>query len=275
MSRKTFQRTLRLFAVGAICLFALSQVSAGEVIIDQAHGFNLTLPDGFSENEALAAAQPNIIHAFASGDPNDETFDIFLVIEKMRGTIGREPLKRHHLPPGFQGKLFTAAWQGFELEGFEVPEQLADIAIVTYNVQVPLERAAIQVKLFGPRDRETEMKRLLTQILAGLKGKSNWMRSALPVSPVSEKNYPTVLLTLVAVYVLGGLFALFLISRRSREGVVLGIAALIYFASWTIDGSGVREVMVLAGATRMLGVAGIILGIIDSVRKRRAHRRIS
>src|SRR6185312_9344078 len=28
------------------------------------------------------------------------------------------------------------------------------IAIVTYNVQVPLERAAIQVKLFGPRDRE-------------------------------------------------------------------------------------------------------------------------
>lgn len=273
MQRLSTSPSLSLIAGTALLLLASSRLSAGEVVVDQAHGFNLTLPDGFSPNDALVGAEPSIIHAFTLGDPNDEEFDIFLIIEKMKGTIGREPLKPEHLPPGFQGKMFTATWQGFEVEGFEVPEQLGEIATVTYNVQIPLERAAIQVKLFGPRDREAEMNRLLKDILGGLKGKSNWIASVLPARSVSEENYRIVLLTCVIVYVLGGLLGLYFISRRSREGVVLGIAAVIYFASWIIGDSQVREIMLLSGATRMLGFAGIILGIVDSIRKRRARRR--
>ncbi len=268
MNTQTVPRTK--LAVVAIVLMLTSHLTAGETIVDETRGFTLTLPDGFVANPDLVGATPDIVHGFVLGDPTDEDLDIILFIEKMRGTIGRERLKPEHMPPNFQGRLFTTQWQEFEVDGFEVPEQLGEIETITYNVQIPLKRAAIQVKLFGAADRESEMKLLLAEILSGLKGESNWIQSAAPSAPMtSSQNYGVILLTLAIVFIVGGLVVLWLISRKAPKGTVLAIAAVIYFLGLRLASVRVREVVMLTGALKMLGFAGGILGIVDLVRKRK------
>jgi hypothetical protein len=114
-----------------------SRLVAAETIVDNLRGFTLKLPDGFAPAPQFVGVRPNIIHAFAVGDPNDAS-QIKLFIEKMNGTIGRERLKPEQLPPGFRGRLFTMRWHGFDIDAFEVPEQVGDIGFISYNVQVPL-----------------------------------------------------------------------------------------------------------------------------------------
>jgi hypothetical protein len=258
----------RVFAAIAIALILTPKLRAGETIVDDARGFTLTLPDGFVPNPDLIGAAPGIVHAFVLGDPRDDELDIILFIEQMRGTIGREPFKPEYLPPDFQGRVFTTRWQEYDVDAFEVPEQLGEVQTITYNVQIPLKGAAIQVKLFGPADRESEIKPLLTETLAGLKGESNWSQSAAPSSLTSSQNYGVVLLTFAIVFILGGLVVLWLISRVAPKGVVLAIAAVIYCVGIGLTGVRVREVVMLTGALKMLGFAGGILGIVDLVRKR-------
>ena len=255
-------------AVTIVLLLTLPS-SAGETIVDEARGFTLTLPDGFVADPDLVGVAPGIVHAFVLGDPTDDDLDIILFIEKLRGTIGRERLKQEDMPPSFQGRLFTAQWQGFTVDAFEIPEQLGDIQTITYNLQIPLKRAAIQVKLFGPADRKSEMRRLTTEILAGLKGESNWIQSAAPFTPLtSSENYGVILFAFATVFVLGGLVALWIISRNAPKGTVLAIAAVIYCLGLGLASVRVREVVLLTGTFKMIGFAGGILGIMDLVRKR-------
>ena len=258
------------FTISAVLLLLTSVAYAGETVVDDARGFTLTLPDGFEQNSELAGAAPDIIHAFVLGDPTDDELDIILFIEKMQGTIGRERLKPEDMPPGFQGRLFTTTWQGFDVDAFAVPEQLGEIETITYNVQIPLKRAAIQVKLFGSVDREPELKTLLAEILAGLDGESNWTQSAAPFSSMtSSRNYGTILLVFAIVLILGGLVVLWLVSRRAPKGAVLAIAAAIYCAGLSLASIRVREIIMLTGALKMLGFAGGILGVVDLVRRRK------
>jgi hypothetical protein len=270
MNTQTAANTV--IAVIANVLLLASRLSAGETIVDDARGFTLALPDGFVANPDIVGARPDIVHGFVLGDPTDEDLDIILFIQKMRGTIGRERLRAEDLPSGFQGRLFTTQWQGFEVDAFEVPEQIGEIQTITYNVQIPLKRAAIQVKLFGPAEREAEMKSLLIEILTGLKGESNWIQSAALSAPVtSSQNYGVILLTFAIVFIVGGLVVLWLISCKAPKGAVLAIAAAIYCAGLGLAGVRVREVLMFSGALRMLGFAGGILGIVDLIRKRKPN----
>jgi len=259
-----------IIAAVAIALMLTSHASAGERIVDDARGFTLTLPDGFVANPDLVGATPDIVHGFVLGDPTDEDLDIIFFIEKMRGTIGRQRPKGEDMPSDSQGRLFTTQWQEFEVDAFEVPEQLGEIQTITYNVQIPLKRAAIQVKLFGPADRESELKSLLAEILAGLKGESNWIQSAAPSAPVtSSESYGVILLAFAILFVVGGLVVLWLISSKAPKGTVLAIAAVIYCLGLSLASVRVREVLMLTGTLKMLGFSGGILGIADLVRKRK------
>ena len=267
-SRIAISRLLPISA--AIVAMLSSHVSAGDSVVDKALGFTLRLPDGFVANPDLVGAAPNIVHGFVLGDPTDDEQDIVLFIEDMRGIIGRERLSPKDMPPGFQGRLFTIQWQGFDVDAFAVPEQFGEIKTITYNVQIPLKRSAIQVRLVGIADRDSELKVLLAETLAGLEGESNWIRSAMPVPGLaSSEKYGSVLLAFTIVFIVGGVVALWLIARRTPKGTVLAIAAAMYVASWALSGIRVREVLMLVGLLRMLGFAGGILGILDLLRKRK------
>src|SRR5690606_11539679 len=106
------------------------------------HGFRFTPPAGFVPDAQLASAGPDTIHGFVLDEPNNDCLRILLLIEKMRGTIGRERIDKKQLPPGFAGRISLTNWQAFEVECFEVPERLEGINALTYNVQIPLKRAA-------------------------------------------------------------------------------------------------------------------------------------
>lgn len=261
----------RWFPVAAAIVAMLpSHAIAGETVVNEEYGFTLKLPHGFTENPDLVGAAPNIVQGFVLGDPTDDVMDIALLIEDMGGVIGRERLKPEDMPPGFPGRLFTTQWQGLEVDALTVLEQIGEIKTITYNVQIPLKRSAIQVKLFGPIDRDAELTMLLAETLGGLRGESNWIRSAAPSTALTtSQNYSYVLLAFATVFIIGGLVALLLIGRRTPRGTILAIAAVLYAVGWAFASIRVREILLLSGSLQMLGFGGVILGIVDLLRKRK------
>jgi hypothetical protein len=254
----------------ALNLFHPTQVSAGEIVKDEGRGFTLTLPDGFKASPEVLRNTPGMAYVFVYGDPAEGQPIIVLFVEELRYTIGRERLTVKDMPPDFQGRIFRAHWQGFEVDGFEVPEQLGDIKTITYNVQIPLKRAAIQIKLFGPADLGSELQVMLSKILDGIHGESNWVWLPWPVSVAVSQHYGTVLAGFAIVFVLGGLVILWLLSRKARKGTVLAVAVVIYLAGSGTYGARTRETKVLTGAMKLLGFTGGILGGLDLVRKRKS-----
>ena len=83
--------------------------------------------------------------------------------------------------------------------------------MLEYFKQHRITRGEIQVKLFGPADREETLKPLLRQILDGLDGKSNWFSSAAPSAVAERENYGTVLLCLGIVGIVAGLVILWFV----------------------------------------------------------------
>lgn len=254
-------------------LAAVSQ-SHADTVSDPKLGFTLTLSSEFIRRPDLVGATPDIVHAFQFGEATEGEIAVLLLIEKLGGVIGRERLKKQDMPPGFKGELFVTTWQGLDLDGFEVPENVNGIDAITYNVQIPLKSEAIQVKLFGPADREQTLKALLRQILDNLNGESNWLLSAAPSTAAESENYGTFILCLGIGVVVVGLVILWLVSRRTPKGTVLVIAVVLYFLSWQIDDIRVREIRLLSGTMRILGVGAGILGIIDLFRNRKPKTAI-
>jgi len=244
--------------------------SVAEELVDDAHGFRLRLPDGYVADPEVVAANPKVIHAFVTRDADDKGRRLFLIVEGLKYTIGPQHMKAEQMPPGFQGRISTMKWRGFDVDVVEVPEQLNGVDLVTFNVQIPLKKAAIQLKLFGAADRKTELEDLLRQSLDGLEGESNWNPVTSPIAArMSPESYGNALLIFAVTLIVGGLIALYAISRFTPKGTVLAIAAVIYVASWSLEGVKSREGLVLSGSMRMLGFAGGLLGIIDLLRKRR------
>ena len=241
-----------------------ASVRAGEKVVDADLGFTLTLPDGFKVHHDRTGAPERIAHAFILGDPTDETVDILLLIQTMRGTIGPERIRRENLAPNFKGRVFTEVWQGHVVDVVTVPETIGEHQTVTYNVQVPLKKAAIQLMLFGPAERDAELQPLLKQFLSGLEGESNWDATATPLfSPPSP-----LVLGFAAVLFLGVLVGLWLISSKTPRGTVLVIAAGIYVLSFGLNEPKTRDVVFLQGVLRLTGVCAGILGLIDWYRRR-------
>jgi len=90
----------RVLTAASVVLLLTSHVGAGETVVDAAHGFTLTLPDGFEAHPDLVGAMPEAIHGFVLGDPTDDQLDVILWIEEMGGVIGRSRFKPEDLPAG-------------------------------------------------------------------------------------------------------------------------------------------------------------------------------
>ena len=247
---------------------------APQRIVDIARGFSFTVPPGFQPSPELTASNPDIAYAFVLGDPTDDELDIILLIQPLHGTIGPGRLSREGIPPGSGIGLSTTRWQGHEVNMFEVPERVGEVKALTYNVQIPLRPAAIQVMLFGPADRVSELRRLLAAILQNLHGESNLLSTAFPgLSVTSSEHYGRILLGAAIAFIVCGLLLLWFISKYAPRGTVLAIAIGAYIVGASVDEVRVREVKLLAGSLRLFAIGAIILGISDLVRKRRPEAR--
>jgi hypothetical protein len=193
----------------AISVLALSPSALrAETVTDLMLGFTLNLSDDLSPRPDLVGTIPDIVHAFELGQAAEGEVSVLLLIERMSGVIGRERVDAANLPAEFNGKLFDTTWQGFEVQGFEVPESVNGIDVVTYNVQIPLAPKAIQVRLFGRADQMEMLRAELRKVLDGLHGESNWLSSAAPTTLADSENYRTILLSAAIGGIMTGLFLL-------------------------------------------------------------------
>ncbi|WDI40685.1 hypothetical protein [Bremerella sp. P1] len=253
--------------LGCLCfLFLLSPIQA-ETIDDPVLGFTLELPPEFIERPEIFKSRPDVAYAFQYGEVAEGERPVFLVIKKFHGTISPEGIQEKDLPEGFRGKLFETKWQGFDVAGSEVSENLNGVDTITYNVPIPLKVRAIQVKLFGPADRTEELNTLLPEILDNLKGESNWSSSEAISTQLFPDSYATVLLVMAIVGVVLSLVFLWFASTRTPKGTVLIVAVALYASSWQFDDVPVREMHLVIGMMRMIGFAGGILGLIDLIRR--------
>jgi hypothetical protein len=257
-----------------ICLACLTLAACGRsihgmTIQDESLGFTLVLPDEF--REFSVEASPDIVHAAIHGDENDDLPDLYVFVERMHGVIGRGTPKREDLPADFAGSVFTVKWQDYDINVFEIPEESDGVAFVTYNAQIPLKREAIQLKLFGPRDRRAELSTLLAQIVSGCRGETNW--SAPTGRRGDGRPSPTALIIAVIVMVLALLLLLMWVSRHVSPRVTLVLAVVIYAFGWANREDRTREALLISGVCRLAGFTGIILAILDGFAQRRKRRK--
>jgi hypothetical protein len=254
-------------AMIALCFANGRAANGAETVKDDKLGFTLTVPDGFKRADMLIGLVPDAVYAFL----NDSS-GIMLFIEKMGGTISTEP-SNPRMPTDFKGRLFTIKWQQFDIRAIEIPERTEDGDLITYNAQIPLKGEAIQVKLVGPAERKSEVSKLLTETVTGLRGEPNLSRQKLRSSPLANSKHDGKVAVIVAIVLaVVGLIGLWLISRKAPRGTVLAIAACVYFGSFAARDNESPEVMTLTLAMRLLGFAGGILGLLDLVSKRKKRR---
>ena len=245
----------------------LAPRAAAEQIHDPDLGFSITIPDGFQPDPGLVALNPSFAHAFRRIDPAGGV-DTVIIIERLRATIGREPLDGSHMPPDFKGRLFRVPWQGFEIDALEVPQNVDGLEAVNFNAQVPLKRRAIQIRVIGSRDQKEQLRALLGELLASTRGESNWLGSVAPPTLAASPRYGWLLVGLTILGLGLGLAALWLLRRRSARGVVLVVAVCIYALSWALPPGQMREMRSAIGGLRLLGILGMVLGLLDAVRRR-------
>jgi hypothetical protein len=256
----------------ALLVLAILQATVwAETIEDTRRGFSLTLPDGFHIARTTAAV-PRVPYVFSYGEQRDGEIGILLFVEEMGGVLPKGNLAHQPLPADFKGSLFNVPWQGLMVEALEVREQMNGVDYVTFQVQVPIKVGGIQLKLFGPLKRTPELKVILPQILEGLHGESNWSSSA--TKP--EASGPRAdLLLIAAILLVGGIVALWLVSKWTPRGTVLAISIGIHAITWIAPQPASREMLVLNGALRLLATAGVILGIVELVRKRKSDQPVT
>jgi hypothetical protein len=254
----------------ALTLLCCLSAARAEQIDDPNLKFSLVIPDGFVRDPQLAQAQRDFVYAFRKAEPQD--IGVVIIIERMRGTIGRERLDTSKMPPGFAGRVLTVRWRDFDIDALEVPEEVNGIETVNFNVQVPLKPEAIQIRVVGRRDRKDQLLQLTNSLLASLQGESNWLRSSAPPALAQSSSYGWLILAACAIGIIAGLIVLWLVRRVSRRGTVLGLAVLIYAVSWIIAPGETREMRATVGAVRMLGFFGFLLGLYDLSRHPAAKR---
>jgi hypothetical protein len=133
--------------------------------------FAFTAPPGYQP--AIVNLPQRPLYAYLKGDPADPAPDLLLALEDLGGTIGQDdlaPLLRQRP----EVTLERLPWQGRQIDVMRLPETLDGTAMVTFVAQVPLTPRAVQLRLFGPADREAELRADLLLALAQLAGPTNW-----------------------------------------------------------------------------------------------------
>jgi hypothetical protein len=134
--------------------------------------FSFDLPAGY-QPVPPASVPKQFRYAYVKPIPGEAASAI--LVSFLGGTIlPSEHLRPEHLPPG-QGKTLTAFfWRGLPVDGIRVLEKTPQGEFVTFNVQLPLKRRAVQIGFGGPVAREAEIHTLAAHTLATLEGEPNW-----------------------------------------------------------------------------------------------------
>jgi hypothetical protein len=162
-------------AACALCLgFAAFAGDAEARTIKNAElNYTLVVPDRFKQ----MPPPPGAIDAFASSDPAQGIPDAVVTISRLPGVLGREHFDASkHAIPGFpEARFRQQKWKTFDIDVMEAQTVQAGVRLSVRGAQIPLKPAAIQLSIAVRAGKEAEADALLTELLAGLDGPSNWL----------------------------------------------------------------------------------------------------
>ncbi len=257
--------------VPAIVILTLAVAARGDQIKDPSLRFSMTIPDGFERTQVLPPNKPNWMYGFVREEPSGDR--VAIVVERMRGTLGRERLEPGDLPAGSKARLHTVRWHGFDIDAIESPEEAGGVELATFKAQVPLKPEAIQISVVGPRARRDESLALVNRLLGGLRGESNWLDSSAPRAMANSPHYGATLLVAAAAGGIGTFALLYLLSRVAPRGTLAALGGGMIATAFLNPPSHTREAMALSFAMNLAGVLGLVFGMVNYFREPKKKRK--
>ena len=141
-------------------------------VLNEAIGFRIEIPQEFSE--AAETSQPDTLYAFVR--PAMLEPGLAITIRRLGGRLlGPQPppdmdMLQGEFPPGSRLAVSASGWKTYSLDVVTVLLAEEETPMCLHFTVVPLCREAIQVIVAGPASRETDSRRLLSTLLASLKG---------------------------------------------------------------------------------------------------------
>lgn len=220
--------------------------------------YDLELPPEFVEISEIDPTNLGFSHYCRKGIPAEGEVNYVFAIKKLGGVIGREPLKKEHLPAELtNAQISTANWQGFEVSVIESTQEQGGASMLVLAAQIPLKTEAIQVMLAGDSRREAELRADLEMVLKNLEGPSNWIPSGFPLTP--DNGY-VLLGIMVTAIVIGG-FVVYQIAVRQSYSTALGtsFALLVFSNILRMQNIRLREVTGIIAVLGLTGTVGLLL----------------
>ncbi len=132
-------------------------------------GFSIDLPEASAE---LPRENANVLYSLKVPTGNEGA--LVLGVGRMHGTLARDShIKVDLLPKG--SRLEDYVWRGFHVEGARVPIDANGTQLISHRVQIPLRPEAIQIEVTGRLEDDLAAKDLLSQLVASVDGKSDWL----------------------------------------------------------------------------------------------------
>jgi hypothetical protein len=150
-------------------LIPVKHSPAATRIEDKEVGFSFDLPDAY---EPFLVKPQGYRHAFLRKVENEP--NRVLLVKLLAGTLPRQRLKPEEMPAGRSVSLTSFDWRGVQVDGLRLPEKLDEKDYLTFNVQIPLRRQAIQLMFGLPAESESEIRPIVEQVLSTLEGETNW-----------------------------------------------------------------------------------------------------
>jgi hypothetical protein len=138
-------------------------------------GYKFPIPEGFVAFPA-GAAQPDVVDCWTESVPAAPSGALIMCVQRMHGTIGREPLRPQDLPPG--STLVHYKWKEFDIDGVRTDTAESGNPVVILAAQMPLKPEAISLIVTGPQDQAARVEAIMTATLAAFEGESNWLSAA-------------------------------------------------------------------------------------------------
>lgn len=176
------RRQSRLLLTAGIAL--LTAPSYAFEIENRELGFSFAVPDGF-EQLATEEDEPDVVCAYAAGDPDDEASFFIITVERLGKTLPKSAALDQDSAAGAQElaeqfgqeaevRTIVLRWQGFYLEMTQAEGTAKDVGYVRHAVEIPLERQAVRLTVLCDSGNADSGESLLRELVAGLEGRTNW-----------------------------------------------------------------------------------------------------
>jgi hypothetical protein len=194
-----------LFAVPAFAAEpATTSAPVARIITNTDPDFTMQLPAGFQDSKSPSSP----MYIWEQLDSQNLKTNVYIVIDRMQ-ELSQTPFEK---PPNVD-RMYTQKWQGWDITVYRVRTKIKnelneEQVMVTRNAAVPLAGHAVKLQVTGPEAMDAQLDAMMKNLLAGLKGQTNWT--------TPEKRQSHVLWWAIGLVVATALTAAVLVLRKRQ-----------------------------------------------------------